>query len=158
MSQEIESNNHSGGVKTPEGKAITRYNAQRHAILRQTITEYEKADQEEIFNGLAEDLKPQSYLQEKVAEIIGSNLIKLQRIAVAESDTIKEALAPMIQTEFSEYDMMHGPAYKKYKSKISNEIANRLLLLSRYQTATENRIYRAIMMFKQLQNEQGKTN
>ena len=90
-----------------------------------------------------------------MVEVIGSNLVRLQRIAKAESETIKEALSPVVHTETSIHEQFVGPAYKEYESSINSETAEKLLLLSRYQTATENRIYRAIAMFKNLKHEQG---
>ena len=41
-----------GGVKTPEGKTVSKYNAQVHGILRQSITEYEQ----EFYSGILDDL------------------------------------------------------------------------------------------------------
>lgn len=131
---------------------VSRYNAQKHSILRITPTEYESANQEELYNSLADDLKPIGRLQESIIEIIASNLIKLQRISKAEAEAIKEALSPMVGTEFSQYPSM--VEFKSYQSPVSSEIADRLMLFSRYQTATENRLYRAMVMYKQLKYEQ----
>ena len=143
-----------GGVKTPEGKAVSRYNAQKHSILRTTVSDYEQVDHEDIYNNLAEDLRPVGYLQESMIQVIASNLIRLQRIAKAESEVLEEALAPMIQTEASVYNSVIGEAFKAYTSPVTTELADRLILFSRYQTATENRLYRAMVMYKQLKYEQ----
>src|SRR3990167_493895 len=90
----IKERQRSGGVKSLEGKAISRYNAQKHAILRETITEYEKADAEQIYNDVANDLKPQGRLQEVLVESISSNIVRLIRIAKAEGESVKQALDP----------------------------------------------------------------
>lgn len=131
-----------GGVKTEEGKAVSRYNAQRHGILRETATSYEKVDAAALFNDLFEDLKPKGRLQELLVENIASNAIRLQRITKAEAEFMKEALSPDILS----LDMSR----REYRPKIPMEIAEKLSLYSRYQTATENRMYRALVVFKQL--------
>jgi hypothetical protein len=136
------------GVKTPEGKAISRYNAQKHAILRETATEYEKADVETIYNELSESFKSINRLQELFIEIIASNVLRLQRIAKAEAELIKEAMSP-------EVGMMLEPTNGKvYQPKVSSIIMEKLSLYSRYQTATENRIYRSLIILKQFQNHE----
>lgn len=142
MSEEIKitEQNHQGGVKTPEGKAISRYNAQKHTILRNTLTEYEEADAAEIYNDLVDDLKPNGKLQEIIIEAIASNVIRLQRIAKAETELIKETLAPSYANEIY---------FKEYTARVPVSVAEKLLLYSRYQTSTENRIFRALGVLKQ---------
>ena len=143
---EKETNNHSGGVKTPEGKAISRYNAQKHAILRETLTEYESVEAEGLYNDLFEDLMPKNRMQEIVVEIVGSNTIKLQRIAKAESEVVKESLGKS-KSELKFFSSDYIP-------NLSSKAVEKLDLYSRYQTATENRIYRALFMLKQLQSNE----
>jgi hypothetical protein len=139
---EEENENHSGGVKTPEGKAISRYNAQKHAILRETISEYEKPDVVSFYNDLAEDLKPKGRLQEMLVETIASNAIRLQRISKAESEAIKESIA----SSKSEMKIFGN----EYFPELSSVTVEKLDLYSRYLTATENRIYRALIVLRQL--------
>ncbi|HEY4493205.1 MAG TPA: hypothetical protein VJB98_01125 [Candidatus Paceibacterota bacterium] len=137
-----------GGVKTLEGKAISRYNAQKHAILRETITEYEKADAEQIYNDVANDLKPQGRLQEVLVESISSNIVRLIRIAKAEGESVKQALDP---DELEMISLVGG-----YRPDMPTHAVERLEVYSRYQTATENRIFRALAFYKQLKTyEQG---
>ena len=132
---------HQGGVKTPEGKAISRYNAQKHAILRETITEYEQANAEQIFNELADSLEPSGRFEELLIENIASNVIRLQRIAKAEAELVKETISPSRDVRIFE---------KTYTSKVGSESVERLDLYSRYQTAAENRIYRAIRVLREI--------
>lgn len=143
--QTIEEGKGAGGVKTAEGKAISRYNAQKHAILRETITDYEKKDAEQFFNELAEAIKPRGRFQELMVENIASNAIRLQRIARAEAELIKEMLAPDIHG-------VRSLTFKTYRPVMEEKIIEKLDLYSRYQTAAENRIYRAMALLKGLQN------
>ncbi|MDQ3098304.1 MAG: hypothetical protein M3Q44_01000 [bacterium] len=54
-----------GGVATDEGKERSKYNAQKHAILRESITEYEQEMQDYIFDQLVTELNPQGAIEEK---------------------------------------------------------------------------------------------
>lgn len=130
-----------GGVKTPEGKAISRYNAQKHAILRETITEYERTDAEQMYNELSEAICPIGRLQELLVEAIASNAIRLLRIAKAETEYMKEILDPGLPP-------LHLGGYKP---KVSSTAIEKLELYSRYQTATENRMHRSIALLRALQ-------
>ncbi len=136
MSDEINPNNQ-------ESRAISRYNAQKHAILRETITEYEKADAEQIYNGLAEELKPVGKLQEIIVETIASNTIRIQRIAKAEGEYIKSA---MEREKLKNVLLDTTP-----NNQINAGAIGQMTLYSRYQTATENRIYRALAVLRVLQ-------
>jgi len=132
-----------GGVKTPEGKAISRYNAQRHSILRETISEYENVDAESIYNDLAEDIRPEGRMQEIMMEVITTNTIRLQRIAKAEGEILKWSIS-------GGDHLMYSADSRTYYPNLPYETVEKLDLYSRYQTATENRIYRALLMLKQL--------
>ena len=148
MSEIIENQNnpsveHGGGPRTPEGKAISRYNAQKHSILRETLTDYEKADGDQIYNDLADDFKPRGRFEELLVELVASNMIRLQRIAKAESELIKESIAPpTLRTRIP---------LKEYEAQVGSPTTEKLLTYSRYQTAAENRIYRALAVLKQIE-------
>jgi hypothetical protein len=143
MSNELNQKNNVGGVRTPEGKAVSRYNAQRHGILRETVTQYEHVGAAELYNELSDDLLPHGRLQEVLVETIAANIIKLQRIAKAESELVREKIAPpMLKPLCSEHE---------YVPQITPAAAEQLILYSRYQTASENRIHRLLIILKQLQ-------
>ena len=144
MLNENQTQNHKGGVKTEEGKAVSKYNAQKHCILRETPTIYENVDVEALYNDLSENLKPEDRIQETIIEIVANNMIKLQRIAKAEAEAILESMTePKWRITADE----HIPDVSTYYT------AEKLLLYSRYQTATENRLYRALQAFKQMKHE-----
>lgn len=132
-----------GGVKTVEGKSITRFNALKHSILRETVTEYEKSDLESLYSELESALSPSNRLEEMMVENIASNYIRLIRIAKAEAELVKEAINPSVP----DVNILG------YKSVVKYDHIKKFELYSRYQTATENRIHRAIMIIKALQNE-----
>jgi hypothetical protein len=142
MQDETRDEKGNGGVKTIAGKAISRYNAEKHAILREALTAYEGVDAKQIYDDLADDFEPEGRMQELIIEILASNYIRLQRIAKAESEMIKETMSP------DEISLMGR--FSDYRAQIPSRDAEKLLIYSRYQTATENRIYRALAVLKQL--------
>lgn len=132
------------GVKTPEGKAITRYNAQKHGILRETLTEYEKVDAEMLFNELSDDLQPEGRMQEILVEGIVSNVVRLERLTKAEGEHIKFALTP------TNSFFVNPMKSKDYEPLLPIGSVENLMLFSRYQTAIESKIYRALNVLRDL--------
>lgn len=129
----------------PEGRAISRYNAIKHSILRESVTEYEKANAQQIYNELADELKPIGRLQELAVELIASNMVRLTRISKAESEAIRQELHPVMPS----LDLTHlSPDKNAYEAKMSYGTMERLELYGRYQTATENRIHRLIALLR----------
>lgn len=145
--------NNKGGVKTDEGKNISKYNAQKHAILSDLTTEYESIEMADLYNELTLDLKSKGKMQELLVEIIVANTIKLGRVVKSESEYIKTLLSPIIRGEMD--IELFKPTRYEYQSKLDCTQKN-FQLFSRYQTAMENRIYKALSALKILQqNEQG---
>lgn len=130
-----------GGVRTAAGKAISRYNAEKHSILRESMTEYETIKVEDLYNDLSDSLNPSDRMQESLVEMICSDLVKCQRIEKAESELVKSALHP----QFQRLDM------GGYSPKITASDMEKLMLYSRYKTANQNRLFRTLAVLKQLQ-------
>ena len=78
-----------GGVKTLEGKEISKYNAQKHGILGQTITKYEQESFAGIYDAIEEYYSPQGIMEILLVEKISTIYIKLFRIAKAENELRK---------------------------------------------------------------------
>jgi hypothetical protein len=85
-----------GGVKTDEGKAVSRYNATRHGVLRESVSSYEKADYKRIFDDLCEVYEPRNFAEEIVIERFAVAYIKLIRLAKAENELMKSVVDPTI--------------------------------------------------------------
>lgn len=136
-----------GGVKTDEGKAVSRYNAVRHGILRETITEYEKIDYERVFNEFCDFYKPENLVEEILVERLVVAYIKMARVSRAENELMKSAMDPTIP--FGE-----GVSYYEkigYKVVLASD---KVALLSdtyaRYETAVEKRFYKAMHILNDL--------
>jgi hypothetical protein len=145
-----------GGVKTPEGKEISKYNAQKHAILRQTITEYEKEISDFIFNQLVKELNPEGVIEEILAERIAVYYVKLFRVGKAEKEYLKTLLFPS-KTEYPEgnkYELLplqEAKVIQSFQSKVSPEDFEQIInIYSRYEITIENRLYRVLYELERL--------
>lgn len=140
-----------GGVRTPQGKEISKFNALKHGILRQSISEYETLDFESVYNALEDDLKPQNTIEAIVIERIALAYTKLLRVNKAEIELIKSALNPTIVKELINFEFHETiPGYEPQISKESIETLS--TIYSRYETSIENRLYRAIDKILELKN------
>jgi hypothetical protein len=87
-----------GGVKTPEGKAIVKYNALKHGLLAKevVVTVGEGAEDPDEFNALLEDLKvklaPEGTLEEMLVEKIAVAYWRLRRAYRYEVGLIRKEL------------------------------------------------------------------
>jgi hypothetical protein len=87
-----------GGVKTPEGKEIVKYNALKHGLLAKeiVITIGDGAENPEEFNALMEDLstqlKPEGTLEEMLVEKIAVAYWRLRRAYRYEVGLIRDEL------------------------------------------------------------------
>jgi len=99
-----------GGVKTPEGKAIVKYNALKHGLLAKeaVITVGEGAESPEEFNVLLEDLKtqlaPAGTLEEMLVEKVAVAYWRLRRVYRYEVGLIRQELDTATDDFYSETD------------------------------------------------------
>ncbi|HAT6937496.1 TPA: hypothetical protein JAN57_11190 [Legionella pneumophila] len=134
-----------GGVKTPEGKSVVRFNARKHGILSSLVAEYEddffKMYLDELFN----EFQPNTFIEQILVERIALHYLKLYRVTKAESEFIKSSLSTT--RDFNDFDILfHG---KEFLPSISHiDIENLAGIYGRYETSIENKLYRAIRELK----------
>lgn len=68
-----------GGVKTERGKSIVRFNARKHGILSNLISDYEKGIYDHYLDQLFEELQPATSLEEILVERIALYYLRLYR-------------------------------------------------------------------------------
>lgn len=137
---------HVGGVKTPEGKEISKYNALKHGILRQTLTEYEVDLYQDVFQQLEDDYKPDNAIEEMLVERVAVNYVKLFRLQKSETEYLKSVFDPrIVRLNNDATDLMTTVVAKGYTPKLPDTAIERLSsTYSRYETTIENRLYRAL--------------
>jgi len=138
-----------GGVKSPKGKAISKYNAQKHGILRISVTDYEKEFYSQILEDLATQYEPQGIIEQILIERIAINYLKLFRVQKAETEYIKSILHPRVTSSdmsFAIQSLANDEVVNEgYTPKIGDDIVEKLSnIYSRYETTIENRLFRAL--------------
>lgn len=144
-----------GGVKTVEGKAITRFNAVKHGILQQTLTEYEESLHPHMLEELIEELKPVGIVEVMLVERIVVCYLRLFRVAKAEKEFMQSKLHPRI-TDNPLDDFLKSQQGKVveegYVPKIENDDIRTLEnIYLRYETTIERSLYRAIHELQRIQ-------
>ncbi len=138
-----------GGVKTVEGKAVSRYNATKHGILREALTEYEEVAYEEIFNDLYDYFEPQNFIEEMLIERIVVAYIRFVRVTKAEGEVLAGALDPTIPFQVREFNERNG--YKPVMTYGHIDLLNNTF--TRYEVGIENRLYKALDKLRELRKE-----
>lgn len=138
------------------GRAISRWNAVDHGILKETLTPYEKETELTIINELAEELAPKTALETLIVERIATHFVKLKRVTKAEGEYIRSILDPTsfqhkIDPELQKMVDGMGTLHSGYVPKVNADAVEKLLnVYNRYETSIENRFYKAIRELREL--------
>jgi hypothetical protein len=126
-----------------------KYNATKHGILREAITDYETQNYQTLYAELEEDLKPESALERLMLERIVINKIKLDRITKAESEVMKLCLNPRVVKPIidTQWEVVKNEGYSP---TLNYDSVAKLETYSRYETQAENRMYKAMQMIAHL--------
>jgi hypothetical protein len=130
---------------------VTKYNATKHGILRDTITSFESADYGVFYDEMEAYYRPQNPIEKILLERIVLSKVKLDRITKAESEIIKEGIDPKITKDPSA--PWESVVSKGYSPTIKYDSIAKLDLYSRYETQAENRMYKAIHMLNVMRNQ-----
>lgn len=143
-----------GGVKTEAGKAVSKYNAIKHGILRQAITEYERDLYQDFVDDLLEQLAPVGLTETILVERIAVCYLRLFRIAKVENEYMQSKLNPhIVENSFSLLikgdDRVIQEGYVPKMSLDTLEDLNEKIL--RYDTNIERSLYRALHELQRIQ-------
>lgn len=87
-------NGKKGGVKTSEGKDITRFNSLKHGIMAKFSTKYDDLSFEQVFEMFKQEINPETAIETILLEQLTVTYIRLRRCARFDSEIIREALNP----------------------------------------------------------------
>ena len=132
-----------GGVKTEEGKAVSKYNAVKHGILSQEVL-LEGEDEKsliELGKKLRTELKPETEIELLLVDRIVANTWRLKRALKGE----KEMIECDIEGVFGDD--------KNFGSALSSDFANydSYGKFTRYETSLERGIYKALHELQRIQ-------
>lgn len=138
-----------GGVKTEEGKSISKLNALRHGLLSREVLL--RGEDEEILVDLSKrirgELKPAGELELLLADRIVSNVWRLKRLLKVETTTMewfKQAEKSSMHFDDSEEQIER----KSIRDMLANDEIEKLL---RYETSIERSIYKALHELQRIQ-------
>jgi hypothetical protein len=136
-----------GGVKTEEGKAVSRYNALKHGLLSKEvlIEDEDKNEFSDLIKSLRSELKPASEIELLLVDKITADTWRLKRAIRIEKEmieegrenedfmgnTVKKSLGEEFRSDFADYDR-----YGKF---------------TRYLVSIERAVYRALHELERLQ-------
>ena len=147
-----------GGVKTPEGKAISKFNALKHGLLSGEILLEGEDEQSltELGRRIRETLQPVGELEMLFADRIITNFWRLKRVmeverAAMEWEKFDEHISINFDFGGSQKNEKLEKAQEKRK-KVRDMVANNNTeQILRYETTIERSIYRALHELQRLQ-------
>ena len=137
-----------GGVKTPEGKAVVRFNALKHGLLSKEVLlgNEEEKDLVGLCRRLKAELKPASEIEQVLVDRIVANFWRLRRAMRVEREMIEDDcededwkgnIKQKTLGEAFSYDFTNSDTYGKF---------------IRYETSIERGIYRALHELQRIQS------
>lgn len=150
-------NGKKGGVKTDKGKAVSKYNALKHGILNETVSEYEQSFSRDIVDRLNSQFQPIGVLEKILVDRIAVYYVRLYRVAKAENEYMQSILNPR---EVNVTDLIPPISFTEttvinegYTPTINHEVVDKLSsTFLRYEVALENRMYKAIHELQRMQS------
>ena len=136
-----------GGVKTEEGKAISKYNALKHGLLSKEVLL--KGEEEKILievgKKLRAELEPQTELELVLVDRITANVWRLKRVMQIERE--------MIDDDRSDTNFLLDGGKRTLGGAISYDFANSdtYSKLIRYESNIERGIYKALHELQRIQ-------
>lgn len=141
-----------GGVKTNEGKALTRLNALKHGLLSQEVLLVEESEEtlSELEERLVAELQPQGELERILTDRIVSSVWRLKRAIRVETNYIQAEFEDCGSDLFSGHRKSEAEAWN---TLVTRELGNShtWLNFNRYETAIEGQIYKALHELIRLQ-------
>ncbi len=141
-----------GGVKTEDGKDIIRFNARKHGILSEIVTDYERGILDCFMDQLFNDCMPVGFIEEMLTERIAISYFKLFRLNRVEKEFMKATINPTI----TESTLPQWETEKIVKEGYTQQIDTEEIELlgekyHRYEKSLENRMYKAIHELERIQ-------
>lgn len=136
-----------GGVKTEEGKAISRLNALKHGLLSSVILlpEENETDLVDLGRKLRSELKPVGEVELALVDRIASNLWRLRRALKAEKEMMVEDCTPSGIFDDKEPKTLG----KAFSADFTNSDTYGKFI--RYEASIERGFYRALHELQRLQ-------
>jgi len=137
-----------GGVKTPEGKAISRLNARKHGIFASALTPLDAQELQQIEQELLDELQPVNHLELLLIETLAMTSLRLQRCALAEAQYHQQAwAAPAYLSKAQKAAVARGEQVIEFHPHIFEQAVK---LFDTYQQRLLNQFLRLITQLQSL--------
>ncbi|MBN1573618.1 MAG: hypothetical protein JW984_10525 [Deltaproteobacteria bacterium] len=121
-----------GGVKTEEGKQISRLNAVKYGFFSKILIEADKLSNQDLCEDIYNVFKPNNAYEALLVEIILSNLLTYRRICIIESELTQKTLkSNPLEFSFGQ---------KSFECKMERDFTAELLKFQRYKVSCFNMI------------------
>jgi len=85
-----------GGVKTPEGKAVSSRNSIKHGILSRIATDYDWVDLQDVYQKFAEEFDDSKPSRRVLIEQLAITYVRMGRCIRYETESIRAAMNPPV--------------------------------------------------------------
>lgn len=126
-----------GGVKTEEGKKVSRLNAMKHGFFSKIVTDFDKLSCDDFLDEVYRHFAPTNIYETQLVEIMLSNMLAYRRVCIFESQLVSSELADAICGS-EEFEIVLGRS--KYQNKFSDDVMDELLKITRYKICAFNMI------------------
>ena len=129
-----------GGVKTLEGKLVTRMNACKHGGLSNSVLDGEWPAYKALLDELTEEYEPSGIVQKVLVERIAICILQMRRVSFAANEYMQQIENPEISRPM--FDLLDDKVIENpgYQPAITTEQIEKILdLYQRYQVSLENR-------------------
>jgi hypothetical protein len=131
-----------GGVKTEEGKKVSRLNALKHGFVSKIVTEYDKIDCKDFCKSILSSFSPKTVYEDQLVEILTSQMLAYRRISFIETELFRDKLdqSPNFERQLESHieSLTATTGKQKYLPRIEGDIIDQLEKFQRYKTATIN--------------------
>jgi hypothetical protein len=143
----------STGHKTPEGKASVRHNALKHGLLAQEVLLQEEDEEvlRELDERLRAELRPEGEVEDLLVEQIVAAHWRLRRMRRVEAGVFDRESSSARSVANSLYPLPEGTSMLGLSFIRDANGANAFSKLSRYETAIERSLYKALHELQRLQ-------
>ncbi len=145
----------------PKDTPSTRFNAVKHGLLAEGITELDNPETfREFCAGLEAELKPMGEVERFLVRRIALGIVRSKRAALIEAEFLTAELNPPVtETSFTDVSRILAEMEAKtvevdpgLPARLSAEAVDALAnTFARYETAIENRLFRALNQLERMQ-------
>ena len=136
-------NSQKAGVRTPEGKAVSRLNARKHGIFASALTAQDEAEMHEVLTEFSDWIRPVGPIEEALVEKLAETYLRLQRCARAAAFYHELTWRPHDYFDYQRKEHVSNFDFDRFEATVR--------LFGRYDTALTNQLLHLLHEIERLQ-------